>query len=239
MIHINRKMPDNWMKLKQRGTGEYVWHISALYKKLRFPLGSQGSLTACKVVGGSLLTAWTSERSTKAFFKRALYWNGGMHHQEYIRAKWNAKDHPIPVFIQADHSVPGIRTKRKKHRPQKPEKTVQRSPRGPSTQLMKVSNESFSSEASSELRIIRMPSRDRETIRRPKPESLEATITPQRRSPKNTPSSDELGSDVDDPKVEKNGWKWDKKFELWRLHVYTDGELDYTTWSRNPDHSDQ
>jgi hypothetical protein len=48
----------------------------------------------------------------------------------------------------------------------------------------------------------------------------------------------DLSSDDGSPGSERNQWKWDKNYKKWRQHVYTDGELDYTRWTRNPDLAD-
>lgn len=261
-IRINRKMQDNWMKLKQRPSGDYFWSISVLYKKLRFPLGSQGSLTALKVVGGALLVEWTSEGATKAFFKKAIHWNEGMHHQEYIRAKWNATDYPIHVLIEGKHPIKGSSST--------PNKLKKRPP--PTSNLMDplltspASSLSYSTligspdrsaeslpgnvaELQAASRPPTLPSEiedtsDRRPLERRPISSTQSSAPvpaiqsgPFQNTTRNEASSD-LGSDDEDPTQEKNGWRWDKKFKLWRRHVYTDGELDYTTWSRNPDESD-
>ena len=70
-LRINRRMQDNWMRLKQRPSGDYFWSISAIYKKLRFPLGSQGSLTALKIVGGALLMKMEIGRINEGFLQES------------------------------------------------------------------------------------------------------------------------------------------------------------------------
>jgi hypothetical protein len=280
-LRINRKMQDNWMKLKQRSSGDYFWSISAIYKKLRFPLGSQGSLTALKIVGGALLMEWTSEGSTKAFFKKAIHWNEGMHHQEYIRAKWNASDYPIDIFIESKQVIQGSPSKGP-NKLKKPRYPISNAPQPPlpsdSSGTQPTLGESLerSHERQASSRPHTIPSEiedtshqrsgEQQTTSRPHSVPFEIEDTSHKRSterqtvnrtqptvpvpetqprppqrgkgPSRKEISSDLGSDDDNPASEKNGWKWDKKFKLWRRHVYTDGELDYTTWSRNPEQSD-
>lgn len=106
-IRINTKMEENWMKLLQNSSGEYFWNISSLYTERRFPLGRPGSLTVLRLVDSALLMKWRPGTSTRTLFTLLFQWNRGLHHQEYIRAKWNSRDHPIHVFIVARHMLPG------------------------------------------------------------------------------------------------------------------------------------
>ncbi|KAE9365550.1 hypothetical protein N431DRAFT_101839 [Stipitochalara longipes BDJ] len=119
-IRINKRMQENWMTLKRWPSGSYQWIISAVFKRCRFPLGSQGSLTALAVLDGrahgALLVDWASEASTKRFFKTLLRWHGGAHHQEYIGAKSNPKDCPLHIFIEAKEDIPGNPAKTRRYR---------------------------------------------------------------------------------------------------------------------------
>lgn len=202
---------------------------------------------------------WTSEAATKAFFKRIIHWNEGMHHQEYIRAKWNAMEYPIHVFIVSKQAVQGSLSqggpnKLKKH--QHPMAATMNlpfpSPISSTSQSTLMETSSRISDRSLERQTTIKPqaiqsgiedqANERHAARQPVSSTQPVSALPRRPEPsrdasRNETSSD-LGSDDENPTSERNGWKWDKKFKLWRRHIYTDGELDYTTWSRSPEVSD-
>jgi len=303
-LHINQNIKDNYMKLKQRPSGDYFWSISALHKKYRFPLGSRGSLTALKVLRGALLMQWNSEASIKSFLKMAFKWNGGMHHQEYIPATWNAKHWPIRIFIETKHKLPLYQTGSKEHGPGRSTST---SPIAPpparSIPPIIIREDNTSSRLPSEIQptegfyysepiirrgdntSLRFPPQTQQTegFYYPAPivDNTSSRLPPQTQQtegfyypapivddtssrlpsqsqptegfdysepitfpqdtylvPREEDTSSDLGIDDSNVKGGQNGWKWDKKYKLWRRHVFTDGELDYTTWSRNPDLSD-
>lgn len=230
-LRINTSMTKNHMRLMQRRSGEYFWSISAMKKKLRFPLGSQGSLTVVGMVGerAALLMEWTSEAETKIFIKRALRWNGGKHHEEFIRARWNAAERPIHIFIESKYEVPAIPRRRRKHRHRNSDTTESEYylPSSSVPQITYTPDGDISPLSRQGLQLIRTEPESSAPISIPR--------SPASRSHHNDETSMDLSSDSGSPGSVRNQWKWDKNYKLWRRHVYTDGELDYTKWTRNPD----
>jgi hypothetical protein len=234
-LRVNKSMAENFMHLKQYGSGEYYWSIAAIRKKLRFPLGSQGNLTVVCLVGkrAALLMEWSSEAETKTFVKRALRWNGGKHHQEFIRANWNAKDRPIHIFIMAKYQVPGIPKRYRKHRHRKSDTPEDYYLPGPSVPQItyKPQNASAGSSPSRRgMQIFRVESESSAPISIPRSSSSQSQY--------NEEISMDITSDNGNALSVRNRWTWDRNYKQWRKHVYKDGELEYTMWTRNPDLDD-
>ena len=233
-LRINTSMTKNHMRLMQRSSGEYFWSVSAITKKWRFPLGSQGNLTAVGMVEekGALLMEWASEAEAKTFVKRAFRWNGGKHHQEFIRAKWNATERPILIFIESKYEVPAVVKRHRKHRHRKSD-TKEPGYYLPSSSVPQITytpHDDISPISQRDMQITRTETESSAPISIPRSSSL--------RSRHDDEAPIDLSSDDGSPGSERNQWKWDKNYKKWRQHVYTDGELDYTRWSRNPDLAD-
>jgi hypothetical protein len=202
---------------------------------LRFPLGSQGNLTVVDVVGekAALLMEWSSEAETKTFVKRALRWNGGKHHQEFIRANWNAKDRPIHIFIAAKHQVPGMPKRYRKRRHRKSDTQVDYYL--PDASVPQITYKPHTASAGSSpsrrvLQVVRVESESSAPISIPRSYSSQ--------SQHDEETSTDVTSDDGNALSVRNRWTWDKNYKQWRKHVYKDGELEYTLWTRNPDLDD-